>query len=196
MFLIIIIFLILVFVVGCVLGPSPTSGGNTLNNHNQAMALVDKATSFAKSNNMSDAFRCLYEAISLDPTNVHAIFFLGIFYVRIGDIDQSKEMLERLKKMDSSAAETLEEDIIEYMQNNYKSNINNDVDENHQNNLSRYYDILEVEIGASRDKVRQAYKEMVKVWHPDRFEHDQNLKNKAQTKMKMINEAYQRLIAT
>ena len=32
---------------------------------------------------------------------------------------------------------------------------------------------------------------MAKVWHPDRFGHDERLQKKAQEKLKEINEAYE-----
>ncbi len=59
----------------------------------------------------------------------------------------------------------------------------------------RYYEILELKPGASREEVRRAYTDLVKVWHPDRFTHDPRLQQKAQEKLKEINEAYERLQA-
>jgi DnaJ domain len=58
------------------------------------------------------------------------------------------------------------------------------------NMTDRYYKALDLEPGASVDEIKQARKEMLKVWHPDRFNDDEDLKWKAQEKLKEINHAY------
>jgi len=60
--------------------------------------------------------------------------------------------------------------------------------------LARYYEILGIYPGASADELRQAYRDLVKVWHPDRFSHDEPLRLKAQDKLKEINGAYEVLV--
>lgn len=57
------------------------------------------------------------------------------------------------------------------------------------------YRILELEPGASEEEVRRAYRELTKVWHPDRFGHDETLRRRAEEKLKAINEAYQAISA-
>ncbi len=57
--------------------------------------------------------------------------------------------------------------------------------------LHRYYEILELKPGASPEEVKQAYKDLVSVWHPDRFSHNPRLQQKAQEKLKEINRAYE-----
>ena len=64
------------------------------------------------------------------------------------------------------------------------------------NNLRECYRILEAEPGSSVEELRQCYRDLVKVWHPDRFEHDLTLKNKAQEKLKEINFAYERICSS
>ena len=59
--------------------------------------------------------------------------------------------------------------------------------------IDQYYKILELDPGASLEQIKQAYRDLAKVWHPDRFAHDQRLQEKAQEKMKEINEAYDQL---
>lgn len=59
--------------------------------------------------------------------------------------------------------------------------------------IDRYYEILELESGASPEEVKRAYRDLVKVWHPDRFSNDPRLQQKAQEKLKEINDAYERL---
>ncbi len=53
-----------------------------------------------------------------------------------------------------------------------------------------YYDTLEIDQGASQDDIKQAYRDLAQVWHPDRFANSPRLLLKAQEKMKSINEAY------
>jgi hypothetical protein len=53
-----------------------------------------------------------------------------------------------------------------------------------------YYQILELKPGASKQEVKQAYKDLIVVWHPDRFVHNPRLQQKAQEKVKEINAAY------
>lgn len=59
--------------------------------------------------------------------------------------------------------------------------------------LRQCYETLGVTPGASWDQIKQAYKDSVKVWHPDRFENDPRLKQKAIEKIKEINGAYEKL---
>ena len=37
------------------------------------------------------------------------------------------------------------------------------------------YEILGVNMEASEQEIKEAYKNLVKVWHPDRFSHDPKL---------------------
>lgn len=53
-----------------------------------------------------------------------------------------------------------------------------------------YFRVLEIEPGASKDDIKQAYKDLAKVWHPDRFSDDLRLQQKAEEKLKQINAAY------
>ena len=51
--------------------------------------------------------------------------------------------------------------------------------------------ILELDQTASIEDANQAYKDIVNVWHPDRFNHNPRLKRKAEEKIKEINIAYE-----
>jgi hypothetical protein len=61
--------------------------------------------------------------------------------------------------------------------------------------IHRSFEILELEQGATLDDVRQAYKDMANVWHPDRFSANPRLKHKAEQKLKEVNVAYETLKA-
>lgn len=59
--------------------------------------------------------------------------------------------------------------------------------------LDRYYEILELRCDATPEQVKQSYRDLVKVWHPDRFIDDARLQQLAQEKLKKINIAYEKL---
>ncbi|MFB2982019.1 J domain-containing protein [Microseira sp. BLCC-F43] len=59
--------------------------------------------------------------------------------------------------------------------------------------LEKYYRVLELEPGASIEEVNQSYRDMVFVWHPDRFVNHPRLHQKAHAKIQEINEARDRL---
>jgi hypothetical protein len=59
--------------------------------------------------------------------------------------------------------------------------------------ISKSYQALGLKPGASPEEMKQAYRDMVKVWHPDRFGHDERLRVMAQDKLKEINGAYETL---
>jgi curved DNA-binding protein CbpA len=56
-------------------------------------------------------------------------------------------------------------------------------------------DVLALRPGATAVEIKEAYRDMVKVWHPDRFGSDPRLRQKAEDKLKQINKAYQILVS-
>lgn len=62
-------------------------------------------------------------------------------------------------------------------------------------NIERCLEILELEGEPRPADIRQAYKDLVNVWHPDRFLHNPRLRAKAERKLKDINTAYNSLIS-
>ena len=54
--------------------------------------------------------------------------------------------------------------------------------------------VLGVKAPGTKTEIKQAYHDLVKVWHPDRFMQDPVLAQKAQEKLKEINEAYHSLM--
>ena len=59
--------------------------------------------------------------------------------------------------------------------------------------IKRCFEILELNPDASIDEVKQAYKDLVNIWHPDRFPTNPRLKQKAEKKLKEVNQAYETL---
>lgn len=60
--------------------------------------------------------------------------------------------------------------------------------------LDDCFRVLELPQGAAEDQVRRAHRELTKVWHPDRFAHDPALRQRAEDKLKEINEAYETIL--
>ena len=58
-------------------------------------------------------------------------------------------------------------------------------------NLEESYKVLELEKTNSWQEVKQAYRDIVYVWHPDRLENNDRIKKKAQKKLQDINLAYE-----
>ncbi len=61
-------------------------------------------------------------------------------------------------------------------------------------NLQRCLKILELETIGSLQEAKRAYKDLVRVWHPDRFQSNPRLKQKADQKLRKINLAYKYLL--
>jgi hypothetical protein len=59
----------------------------------------------------------------------------------------------------------------------------------------RCLEVLGLQPGAPAQELKAAYRDMAKVWHPDRFTHDPRLQQKAQEKLKEINDAYRQMLA-
>jgi curved DNA-binding protein CbpA len=62
-------------------------------------------------------------------------------------------------------------------------------------NIRRCLDILELESVASPDELKQAYRDLVQIWHPDRFHGNSQLEKKAGEKLREITGAYKYLVA-
>lgn len=61
-------------------------------------------------------------------------------------------------------------------------------------NIEESRKVLGIRPGASIDEIKQTYRDLVKVWHPDHFSQDPRLQSKAVERMKELNLAYQMLI--
>ena len=62
--------------------------------------------------------------------------------------------------------------------------------------IERCCQILGLEADASPEEVKQAYRDLVHVWHPDRFAQNPRLQKKAEAMLKEINGAYEKILAS
>lgn len=60
--------------------------------------------------------------------------------------------------------------------------------------LLRRLRVLGLDSGASLQDVERAYHDLVRVWHPDRFQHDERLRARAEEELKKINSAHDALV--
>lgn len=56
--------------------------------------------------------------------------------------------------------------------------------------IGHYYKVLGIDLNATTQEIEQAYFDLTRVWHPDRFHNDERLRVKAEEKQKEINVAY------
>ena len=91
--------------------------------------------------------------------------------------------LERLKK----------ETPLSYSQNFQQKNTQQSKSRYNPPKNIRCYEILGLKPGASLKEVKQAYRRLVKKWHPDLFFQHPQMQRKAQEKLRQINEAYKEL---
>ncbi len=55
--------------------------------------------------------------------------------------------------------------------------------------VSQALEELGLDNTATKADVKQAYKDLARIWHPDRFQHDERLGTRTEAKIKLINEA-------
>jgi hypothetical protein len=60
-------------------------------------------------------------------------------------------------------------------------------------NFQRCCDVLDLTPPVMLADLKEAYKDLVQVWHPDRFVHNPRLRDRAEEKIKLINIAYETL---
>jgi formylglycine-generating enzyme required for sulfatase activity len=61
--------------------------------------------------------------------------------------------------------------------------------------LKRCYEILEIKPESTYEEAKLAFRDMVSIWHPDKFSHNSRLQEKAEEKLKDLNAAWEQLQA-
>ena len=61
----------------------------------------------------------------------------------------------------------------------------------HEYKIALAFATLDLPPNSSRQQAREAYRDLVQVWHPDRFGHNQRLQSQAEAKLRDINNAYE-----
>lgn len=56
--------------------------------------------------------------------------------------------------------------------------------------LYKHLAVIELKPGASLEEIKASYKELVQIWHPDRFHGNSKLQQRANLKLQQINESY------
>jgi len=62
-------------------------------------------------------------------------------------------------------------------------------------NLKQCCETLEIHENASQEEIRQAYRDLVTIWHPDQYQKNSRLQEKATEKLKALNTALDTLMA-
>ena len=61
------------------------------------------------------------------------------------------------------------------------------------NNLEQCYEVLGISSNSAIDEIKQAYRDLTQVWHPDRYAHSTRLQQRAEAQLKTINLAYEKI---
>jgi hypothetical protein len=61
--------------------------------------------------------------------------------------------------------------------------------------LEECFELFDLDRGCTPEQVRQAHRDLVHVWHPDRFGENLRLRRKAEDKLKEINAAYDQIMS-
>src|SRR5262249_10484742 len=62
-----------------------------------------------------------------------------------------------------------------------------------QDQSEKWLRVLGLAHGATEQTIKEAYRDLVKVWHPDRFGTDPRLRQKAEEKLRELNSAFEYL---
>ena len=60
-----------------------------------------------------------------------------------------------------------------------------------ESQISAYLELFDLPDAFTEAQLKQAYHDLVQVWHPDKHSHNERLRQKADEKMKEINQAYE-----
>src|SRR5919198_4080689 len=60
-------------------------------------------------------------------------------------------------------------------------------------NINQLLELFDLDRGFTKAQLDESYKDLVQVWHPDKYAHNPRLQQKAEEKLKEINSGYRAL---
>jgi len=145
-------------------------------------------------------------AINVDGTISHGHFWAGMAYADMGKLRAALVESDIVRKYDTDSATILDKYIRDMdavvsgkvshdtpVASRWGEAVKIDAIMDNDTNSTGYYSVLDLNPSASPIEVEEAYLDLVKVWHPDRFTDDPKLKALAEQKLRKINEAYSNL---
>lgn len=80
--------------------------------------------------------------------------------------------------------------ILNYIDNRRSENNTNNIDKSINHDIDQYLGIFELKLPVSLNEIEKKYKFMLKIFHPDKYNHDLELRSYAEEKTKQLNNAY------
>ena len=105
-----------------------------------------------------------------------------------------KRSYEELRQDVESQFDQIEQDLWDWISNMQREAQRYQTHHERMKQSSRFYEILGLKPGASRTEIKKAWREKMKIHHPDRFAHDPRAEKAAAEQARQINLAYQELV--
>jgi DnaJ family protein C protein 7 len=148
-----------------------------LNDQFNRTLYANRAAALMKLGRLKDAIRDCTVAIELDANYTKAYIRRAKIYVMLEHYEEAVRDYERASKMNPTDREIRAS--LQHAQNLMKR-----VTE------KTHYEVLEVEKDATLSDIKKAYKQQALKWHPDKNSESQELKLFAESKFKLISEAF------
>jgi len=123
-----------------------------------------------------EAMSFLDELLKESPNSTELLLERADIYIEEGDFDSANNDYQTVRRIDKNNQRA--ENGLERISKEREKEKNID-----------YYEVLGLKKGASLSEIKEAYKLMVRKWHPDRYG-DPIKKREAEKKMKQINRSY------
>lgn len=117
------------------------------------------------------------KAISLWPFHAKAYYNLGLFYLKNNEFEKVEKHLNMLKFL---CVSDLYYDLYDKFMNTKTEHMD----------VMKAFDVLGASKDMTKDKIKEIYRNLVKLWHPDRFYTEKEKYDYAQKKLCDINNAY------
>ena len=108
-------------------------------------------------------------------------------------VNELRRTYEDLRQDVESQFDQIEQDLWDWISNMQQEAQRYQTHYERMKQANRFYEILEIEPGATRAEIKHAWREKMKRHHPDRFAHDPKAEKAAAEQARQINLAYQEL---